>query len=301
MMFTSKHINDFYKRTYVCILSYHLCHGAHLHQKGRKMEKILTVYNNKGGVGKTHLCVNLAAIYSIVFHYKTLLIDLDPQANASHFLLRDENSYSTTISDILNSDEDINTAIYQSDEISNLYIIPADSDLDDVENQMLIKLLTQNDASQELALANRIQSIINDFDMIIIDTHPSQKRLLNINALCASSTLLCPVESSPDSFHGLNGISETFRSVLDKNPKLQFAGVVYTKFRNTNADFKALSVLSETLAEDGLLFTTCIPLRTKAVETWWMKKPLILYAPNDDCTQAYIELATEINQKMEGR
>lgn len=265
------------------------------------MEKILAVYNNKGGVGKTHLCVNLAAIYSVVFHYKTLLIDLDPQANASHFLLKDENSYSTTISNILNSDEDINTAVYQSDEIPNLYIIPADPDLDDVENQMLIKLLTENDTSQELALANRIQPIINDFDMIIIDTHPSKKRLLNINALCASSTLLCPVESSPDSFHGVNGISETFRAVLDKNPKLQFAGVVYTKFRNTNADFKALSVLSETLAEDGLLFTTCIPLRTKAVETWWMKKPLILYAPNDDCTKAYIDLANEIIQKMEGR
>ena len=266
------------------------------------MPKILSVYNNKGGVGKTHLCVNLAAIYSKVYGMKTLLIDLDPQSNATHFLIKDKDSYFDTISELLNPNNplsDINRVTYQSDDISNLFIVPASPDLDDAETEMLLRQINENDDSQQLVLSKYLEPVKDNYDIIIIDLHPSKKRLLNINALCASTHFACPVDSDPESFEGLNGLMETYKTVLPYNEALKFIGVIYMKFRNTNADFKALTVLSDTLNDDDLLFETFIPLRAKAVDVRWLKKPLILYAPSDDCTKSYVTLADEIKGKME--
>ena len=273
------------------------------------MLQTICIYNNKGGCGKTLAAVNLAAVYSYTYGrlygkpYKTLLIDLDPQANATHFLLRDPTTYSLTSADLFrqNPDTDIQGVIYRSDLIEDLYVIPASPDLDDVEQELITGRPAGNNENDRILLfARKLRKVADDYDMIIIDTHPSKKRLLNLNALAASTLFICPCDSDPESFEGLNGLMDTYHKISDINPLLRFGGVLFTRFRNTNADIHALQVLSENLVNEKgepLIYDNVIPLRAKQVEARWVKIPPVLYAPSDEATKAYIALADEIMRK----
>ena len=268
--------------------------------------KTLIFYNNKGGVSKTMTCVNLACIYAKQ-GFKSLLIDLDPQANATHFLLKDKSTYSKTIMNLLDTRDktaqNIQDVIYKSDYNDMLFVIPAEADLDDAESSMMIDALTSTNKQPKFYLANFLKSVENDYDIVLIDTHPSKKRLLNLAGLVASDYVFIPVDSDPESFEGMNGLVETYKECVDLNPGLKIGGIIYTKFRNTNADMQALSILSNKLVDDSgnsLLLDTAIPLRTKAVESRWKKVPLVEYAPSDDCSISYNELADEIKTVIGG-
>lgn len=263
------------------------------------MMKTLIFYNNKGGVSKTMTCVNLACIFAEK-GLKTLLIDLDPQANATHFFLKDKSVYSKTVKDLLDARIDIasiDDVIYPSPNVPNLWIIPAEADLDDAETSMMIDSLVGINKQPKFYLMQYLQQMQHPIDIVLIDTHPSKKRLLNLNGLVASDYVFIPVDSDPESFEGMNGLIETYHECLDLNPKTKIGGIIYTKFRNTAADAQALEILSEKLVDKNgksLLLDTAIPLRTKAVESRWEKTPLIQYAPNDACSLSYRQLAEEV-------
>lgn len=268
--------------------------------------KTAIFYNNKGGVAKTMTCVNLACIYA-KRGFRVLVIDLDPQANATHFLLKDKSSYSVTLKQLLDPRDDsaksLDDVIYPSDEFPNLFVAPAEADLDDSETAMMIESIVSANNEPKLILFKYLQGMTKTFDIVLIDTHPSKKRFLNLNGLVASDYIFIPVDSSPEALDGWDGMCSVIESCLSLNPSLNIGGIIYTKSRNTNADFRAMSLLSETAKDEhgnSLLLDTAIPLRTKAVESRWTKKPLVVYAPTDACSVAYQELADEIEKRMGG-
>lgn len=266
--------------------------------------KTIVLYNNKGGVAKTMTCVNLADIWARK-GCRVLLVDLDPQANSTHFFLKDKTTYPITLKQVLDSADPhtIEDAIYPADDVSNLFIAPAEADLDDTEVSMMMDSMVKTAAATRFYLARQLDHVKDRFDIAIIDTHPSKKRLLNINGLVASDYLYIPVDADPESFEGMNGLLETYRECLDLNPKLRVGGVIYTKYRETKVDRQAVMTLMETLQyPDGtsMLLDTAIPLRTKANETRWAKVPLMEYDAEDACAQAYVQLADEMEERMGG-
>lgn len=244
--------------------------------------KIISIFNQKGGVGKTTTVVNLSAALGKK-NKKVLVVDLDPQGNSTSGLGIDKNELEKSIYDILigqNSFEPLETSA------KNVKILPSNSDLSGFE----IEAVSIND--RELLLSNNLKNI-DGFDFVIIDCPPSLG-LLSINALVSSDSVLIPIQSE---YYALEGVSQLVQTIdLIKeglNPDLEIEGVVMSMFDGRNN--LSLDVVEEVKKYfKDKVFKSIIPRNIRLAEAPSHGLSVIDYDASSKGAKAYIKLANEI-------
>jgi len=186
--------------------------------------KVISIFNQKGGVGKTTTSINLCSCLAMN-GYKILNIDIDPQGNTTSGMGLDKNSLELSVYDVLTSDEiSIREVIKQSELISNFYILPSTMSLAGAEIELINKL------DRERILLEKLKEIENDFDYVFIDCPPSLG-LLTINALAASDSVLIPIQCEFYSLEGVGQLVNTIELVQKSlNSNLEVEGVILSMY-----------------------------------------------------------------------
>ncbi|MDB5037119.1 MAG: hypothetical protein JWQ35_647 [Bacteriovoracaceae bacterium] len=245
--------------------------------------KIISVANQKGGVGKTTTSVNFAASLAHLGR-KTLLIDLDPQGNASGGLGIDRHS-SATIYDVLIGRKELVECI-QPTALSQLFVIPSNQNLIGAEVELI------NAISREKKLKGALKKLPEDFEFVIFDCPPSLG-LLTINAFTASHSILIPTQCEYYAMEGLGQLLSTYQIVKeDLNETLEIEGVLLTMFDPRNKlTHEVVREMKSHFPEK--LYETVIPRNVKLSESPSFGKPVILYDPESKGSHAYLHLAEE--------
>src|ERR1043166_7721349 len=249
------------------------------------MAKIIAVANQKGGVGKTTTAVNLAAVIANWGH-KVLLVDADPQGNATSGIGIQRGSFRKNLYHSLVLDEPV-SAITIASPVTSLSVIPASKDLAGAEIE-LVEI-----AQRETRLRRVLAPIDPSYDYIIIDCPPSLG-LLTLNALTAAKSLLVPFQCE---YYALEGVTELFDTLARirrlHNPGLMIEGLLLTMFdERTNLSAAVASDLRDFY---GLqVFQTVIPRNVRLAEAPSYGKPIITYDAHSKGAEAYSQLAREI-------
>ncbi len=247
--------------------------------------KIISICNQKGGVGKTTSTINLGAALAQL-DKKVLLIDMDPQGNAGSGLGLNKYRVEKSIYHALIGEVSIQQVIRKT-EIPNLDIAPSNRDLIGAEIELVSAFAREN------KLKNALREVVDAYDYIIIDCPPSLN-LLTVNALNASDNVLIPVQAE---YYALEGISELVHTIdlikQNINPDLQIGGIILTMFDSRNN--LAHQVANEVRAHfKEKVFTTSIPRNVKLSESPSHGMPIQLYDPKSKGTESYQQLAHEV-------
>lgn len=256
------------------------------------MAFIITVSNQKGGVGKTTTAVNLASCLAAA-EQKTLLLDLDPQGNATSALGIDKSSVTKSAYEVLVEQMPI-TEVAVKSSIDFLDIVPTNSELVGAEIQLVPVV------SRENRLKTALSPIQNDYDYIIIDCPPSLG-LLTLNAMTASDAALIPVQCEYLAMEGLADLYQTIQLVQERlNPNLNILGIVLTMIDPRNN-------LSRQVADElrshfkELVCQTTIPRNVRLSEAPSHGLPIILYDIKSKGAASYLELAQEVMDRVQAR
>jgi chromosome partitioning protein len=249
------------------------------------MGKIIVIANQKGGVGKTTTAINLAASLAAA-EMRTLLVDLDPQANATSGLGIRKGSFPKSTYHVLVQQASLESII-QATEMEPLKIAPGSRELIGAT----MELAQEEDRHQRLTLA--LAPIQPDFDYILLDCPPSLD-ILTVNALIAAESLLVPIQCEYFALEGVSELMETVQQIRrTRNPNLELEGVLLTMFdERTNLSNQVMQDLKGHFGEK--VFSTIIPRNIRLGEAPSHGRPILLYDTKSKGAEAYIRLAKEI-------
>lgn len=258
------------------------------HLTRRKSPKIIAVTNQKGGVGKTTTAINLGAELAAQ-GFNALIVDIDPQGNASTGVGIEPKDRGLTTYDLLLDNVPLGRVMVET-ETEGLWIAPATTDLSSAD----IDLVANEKRSHMLRSVLRAPDVAAlNLDYILIDCPPSLS-LLTVNAMVAADTVLVPLQSEFYALEGLSQLMLTLREVREAaNPKLRIEGVVLTMYdRRNNLSHQVEADARENLGE--LVFTTVIPRNVRLSEAPSYAMPVSSYDPTSKGSVAYAALAQEI-------
>jgi chromosome partitioning protein len=249
------------------------------------MSRVIAVANQKGGVGKTTTAINLSACLAGA-GFKTLLLDIDPQANATSGLGLDPRQVTRSIYHVLMDGVPLSEVIVPTN-MEHLSLVPSNSDLVGVEVEMVSLI------ARETKLRFALQSIRDQYNYIIIDCPPSLG-LITLNALTACDSILIPIQCEYYALEGLGQLLETITLVRDNlNSVLQIEGILLTM------QDKRIRLSEQVISEvrsffQGRVYNTTIPRNVRLSEAPSFGKPIILYDAKSAGAKAYVKLAKEV-------
>jgi chromosome partitioning protein len=249
------------------------------------MTRTLAIVNQKGGVGKSTTAVNLSASLAILGH-RVLLVDIDPQGNATSGLGIDKRSLAADIYSVLLLEVALERAVVSSD-IPNLDLVPATISLAGAEIELVSAI------SRETRLRRALESVAGRYDYILIDCPPSLG-LLTLNALTAATEVVIPVQAEYYALEGLSQLTTVVQRIREAlNPTLYISGVLVTMFDGRTR--LATEVLDEVHAFfPREVFRTQIPRNIRLSEAPSFGKPVALFDLKSRGAQAYLALAREV-------
>ena len=249
------------------------------------MPRIIAIANRKGGVGKTTTAVNVATAMAAIGK-KVLVLDLDPQSNASTSLGVDKNGRMVSSYEVILGEKSLSEAVVWTD-IPNLSLIPACPDLAGAEIELI------NKDRREFALKEAMAKTTAGYDYVLIDCPPSLS-LITINALVAADAVIVPLQCEYLALEGITDLIGNINQIKRKfNPKLELQGVVLTMYDCRNN-------LTQMVEEDvrnffgKKVYQTVIPRNVRISEAPSYGKPVLLYDFKCSGSQAYISLAGEV-------
>jgi len=250
---------------------------------------IFAIANQKGGVGKTTTAVNLAASLAATKR-RVLLIDLDPQGNATMGCGVDKYELERSMYDVLVSNCSAGQALVPAPE-SGFDVLPANGDLTAAEVELM------EVTGREQRLNNALRPLLNEYDYILIDCPPSLN-MLTLNALVAAQGILIPMQCEYYALEGLSALMQTIKSIQSgPNPQLEITGLIRTMYDPRNSLTKDVSdQLTEHFGDK--LFTSVIPRNVRLAEAPSHGLPVLMYDKTSKGALAYLALAGELNRRM---
>jgi len=254
------------------------------------MGRVISVANQKGGVGKTTTSINLSACLAEKGK-KVLLIDIDPQGNTTRGLGIDKKNLDSTIYELLLGDDKLEDTLLKG-VLENLDIIPADVDLAGAE----VELIGVKDSNY--ILKGELDIIKESYDFVIIDCPPSLS-ILTINALCASDTVLVPIQCEFFALEGLSQLMYTINLVRKRlNPLLNIEGVVFTMYdARTNLSLQVVEEVKKEMIHTNI-YQTIIPRNVRLSEAPSYGLPINLYDSKSKGSESYRRLAKEVIERV---
>jgi chromosome partitioning protein len=254
------------------------------------MGKIVAVANQKGGVGKTTTGINLAASLAADSQRAVMLVDIDPQANATVGSGVDKDAIEKSVYDLLLQNAEV--AEVQISSEAGYDLIPANGDLAGAQVELV------NEIGRELRLRMALERIRDEYDYILIDCPPALN-ILTINALVAADTVIIPMQCEYFALEGLTALVNTIRKIRQMlNPRLRIEGLLRTMFDGRNTLANEVSAQLQQHFGDKV-YRTIIPRNVRLAEAPSYGKPVLYYDKSSKGAQAYLELAGEIIRRDE--
>jgi chromosome partitioning protein len=253
------------------------------------MGLIIAVTNQKGGVGKTTTSVNLAASLTAT-QRRLLLVDLDPQGNATMGSGLDKNALEKTVCEVLLDGLPITAAIRMAAE-GHYVVLPANQDLTAAEVELLQR------PNREFQLREALKGVVGDYDYVLIDCPPALN-ILTVNALTAADYVLIPMQCEYYALEGLTALMQTIERIrASVNPKLEIHGILRTMFdpRNNLGNEVSAQLVSHF---GDRVYRTVIPRNIRLAEAPSFGKPVLFHDKYSRGALAYLALAGEINRRV---
>ena len=251
------------------------------------MARIIALANQKGGVGKTTTAVNLAACMALTGK-KTLLLDMDPQGNATQGVGVDKNAIEAGVYDALCGDVPLASARLETF-INKLHLVPSNRELVGAEVELV------DVPRREYRLREALEPLAAGYDYVFMDCPPSLS-LLTLNALVAADSVMITLQAEYYALEGLSELLQTIMKVRDNlNPSLFVHGVLVTMFQHTNLSKQVLDDVRTHLGDK--VYNTVIPRNVTVSEAPSFGQPVVLYDPKSNGARAYQDLAKEVAKR----